>query len=36
MTCATYLKLPNYSSRAVLAAQLMRSMKDGQGSFNLS
>ncbi|KLT39033.1 hypothetical protein CC85DRAFT_298164 [Cutaneotrichosporon oleaginosum] len=36
MTCATYLKLPNYSSRAVLSSQLMRSMKDGQGSFNLS
>ncbi|BEJ17896.1 hypothetical protein CspHIS471_0701640 [Cutaneotrichosporon sp. HIS471] len=36
MTCATYLKLPNYSTRAVLASQLMRSMKDGQGSFNLS
>lgn len=36
MTCATYLKLPSYSSRDVLASQLMRSMKDGQGSFNLS
>lgn len=36
MTCASYLKLPDYSSKTVLQAQLLRCMQDGQGSFNLS
>ncbi|TXT15889.1 hypothetical protein VHUM_00392 [Vanrija humicola] len=36
MTCAQYLKLPDYSSKEVLSAQLGRAMHDGGGSFHLS
>lgn len=36
MTCAQYLKLPDYSSKEVLAAQLWRAIRDGSGSFHLS
>ncbi|WVO12675.1 hypothetical protein L204_100280 [Cryptococcus depauperatus] len=36
MTCALYLKMPDYSSREILAAQFERAMKDGKGSFLLS
>lgn len=36
MTCAQYLKLPDYSSKEVLSAQLSRAMHDGGGSFHLS
>ncbi|OCF37256.1 E3 ubiquitin-protein ligase TRIP12 [Kwoniella heveanensis BCC8398] len=36
MTCAQYLKLPDYSSKEVLAAQIERAMLDGGGSFHLS
>ena len=36
MTCAQYLKMPDYSSKEVLAAQLQRAMRDGGGSFHLS
>ena len=31
-----YLKLPDYSSKEVLASQLKRAMLDGGGSFHLS
>lgn len=36
MTCALYLKMPDYSSKEVLAAQFERAMRDGRGSFLLS
>lgn len=36
MTCAQYLKLPDYSSVDVLRTQLNRAMLDGSGSFHLS
>eukprot|EP00047_Mylnosiga_fluctuans_P008553 m.7767 g.7767 ORF g.7767 m.7767 type:complete len:1657 (+) comp2221_c0_seq1:146-5116(+) len=36
MTCQNYLKLPEYSSRAVLAAKLRLALAEGQGSFLLS
>ncbi|WVR06423.1 hypothetical protein IAU60_003454 [Kwoniella sp. DSM 27419] len=36
MTCAQYLKLPDYSTKEVLAAQIQRAMLDGGGSFHLS
>jgi len=36
MTCAQYLKLPDYSSIDVLRAQLNRAILDGSGSFHLS
>eukprot|EP00397_Hematodinium_sp_SG-2012_P000972 GEMP01000973.1.p1 GENE.GEMP01000973.1~~GEMP01000973.1.p1 ORF type:complete len:1607 (+),score=348.82 GEMP01000973.1:74-4822(+) len=36
MTCANYLKLPAYSSEAVLESKLKRALEDGQGSFLLS
>ena len=36
MTCANYLKLPDYSTDAVLAAKLRTAMTEGQGSFHLS
>jgi E3 ubiquitin-protein ligase TRIP12 len=36
MTCANYLKLPDYSSEAVLAAKLRVAMTEGQGAFHLS
>lgn len=36
MTCAQYLKLPDYSSKEVLATQLWRAIRDGSGSFHLS
>jgi E3 ubiquitin-protein ligase TRIP12 len=36
MTCAQYLKLPDYSSIEVLHAQLLRATLDGSGSFHLS
>lgn len=35
-TCFHYLKLPKYSSRAVLERQLLRAITDGQGSFDLT
>lgn len=35
-TCFHYLKLPNYSSCAVLEKQLLRAITDGQGSFDLT
>ncbi|WVF68897.1 hypothetical protein IAT40_003670 [Kwoniella sp. CBS 6097] len=36
MTCAQYLKLPDYSTKEILAAQISRAMLDGGGSFHLS
>ncbi|WVQ72803.1 hypothetical protein IAR50_002363 [Cryptococcus sp. DSM 104548] len=36
MTCALYLKMPDYSTKEVLAAQFDRAMRDGKGSFLLS
>ncbi|KAG8827658.1 Ubiquitin fusion degradation protein 4 [Serendipita sp. 401] len=36
MTCAHYLKLPSYSSRAVMEQKLVIAMREGTGSFHLS
>ncbi|KAL7423043.1 Ubiquitin fusion degradation protein 4 [Cryptotrichosporon argae] len=36
MTCAQYLKMPDYSTKEVLGMQLERAMLDGGGSFHLS
>ena len=36
MTCANYLKLPDYSSKEVMVQKLKLAMTEGQGSFHLS
>lgn len=36
MTCANYLKMPDYSSLAVLQERLGMAIKEGQGAFHLS
>jgi len=36
MTCANYLKLPEYSSKEVMHERLHVAISDGQGSFHLS
>ena len=36
MTCANYIKLPNYSTTDALRTQLLKAMAEGQGSFHLS
>ena len=36
MTCANYIKLPPYSSKAVLRERLLYAIREGQGSFDLS
>ncbi|KAF5336718.1 hypothetical protein D9758_015081 [Tetrapyrgos nigripes] len=36
MTCVNYLKLPEYSSKAVMKEKLRVAMKEGVGSFHLS
>lgn len=36
MTCALYLKLPDYSTIETLRSQLNRAIVDGSGSFHLS
>ena len=36
MTCASYLKLPPYSSKEIMAQRLHYAMNEGQGSFDLS
>ncbi|KAL0059411.1 Ubiquitin fusion degradation protein 4 [Marasmius tenuissimus] len=36
MTCVNYLKLPEYSSKAVMKEKLRIAMKEGVGSFHLS
>jgi len=36
MTCVNYLKLPEYSSKAVMRAKLETAIREGVGSFHLS
>ena len=36
MTCVNYLKLPEYSSKAVMREKLNIAMREGVGSFHLS
>ncbi|KAG0237129.1 Ubiquitin fusion degradation protein 4 [Actinomortierella wolfii] len=36
MTCANYLKMPDYSSKAVMRRKIEIAMNEGQGSFHLS
>jgi E3 ubiquitin-protein ligase TRIP12 len=36
MTCVNYLKMPDYSSIAVMKKQLSIAIKEGQGAFHLS
>jgi len=36
MTCANFIKLPEYSSKAIMRNQLITAISDGQGSFLLS
>ena len=36
MTCANYLKLPPYSSKAIMETRLLFAVREGQGSFDLS
>lgn len=36
MTCVNYLKLPDYSSKAVMREKLKTAMQEGVGSFHLS
>jgi E3 ubiquitin-protein ligase TRIP12 len=36
MTCANYLKLPDYSTKATMRARLLLACEEGQGSFLLS
>mmetsp|Transcript_15857 Transcript_15857/g.33917 ORF Transcript_15857/g.33917 Transcript_15857/m.33917 type:complete len:980 (-) Transcript_15857:729-3668(-) len=36
MTCANYLKLPDYSSKAVMKERLLTAISEGQGCFLLS
>jgi E3 ubiquitin-protein ligase TRIP12 len=36
MTCANYLKVPEYSSREVLDTRFRTAIKEGRGSFHLS
>lgn len=36
MTCANYVKLPAYSSQAVMRERLLFAIREGQNSFDLS
>ncbi|KAI0091468.1 hypothetical protein BDY19DRAFT_983799 [Irpex rosettiformis] len=36
MTCVNYLKLPDYSTKAVMKERLLTAMQEGVGSFHLS
>ena len=36
MTCANYLKMPPYSTKAAMRERLMYAIHNGQGSFDLS
>jgi E3 ubiquitin-protein ligase TRIP12 len=36
MTCANYIKLPPYSSKAVMRERILFAIREGQGSFDLS
>lgn len=36
MTCANYVKLPDYSDMNVLRERLLTAIQEGQGAFHLS
>ena len=36
MTCANYLKLPDYSSKVIMRQRLFFAMNEGQNSFHMS
>lgn len=36
MTCANYVKLPDYSTKAMLRKRLLIAIEEGQGAFHLS
>lgn len=36
MTCANYIKLPNYASKEILRSKLLTAIQEGQQSFHLS
>jgi len=36
MTCANYVKLPDYSDADVLRKRLLTAIQEGQGAFHLS
>ena len=36
MTCANFIKLPEYSNKLIMKNQLLRAIREGQGSFLLS
>ncbi|SAL95676.1 hypothetical protein [Absidia glauca] len=36
MTCANYLKMPDYLSKTIMHEQLLKSMEEGTNSFLLS
>jgi E3 ubiquitin-protein ligase TRIP12 len=36
MTCANYVKLPDYSSKVVMKQRLFTAINEGQGAFYLS
>lgn len=36
MTCANYLKLPNYSSESIMREKLLQAVNEGAGAFLLS
>jgi E3 ubiquitin-protein ligase TRIP12 len=36
MTCANFLKLPEYSNRDIMQQQILKAIREGQGSFLLS
>ena len=36
MTCANYVKLPDYSSKEIMRERLLTAIREGQGAFYLS
>ena len=36
MTCANYVKLPDYSSKEIMRERLLTAINEGQGAFYLS
>jgi E3 ubiquitin-protein ligase TRIP12 len=36
MTCANYVKLPDYSSKEMMRERLLTAISEGQGAFYLS
>ena len=36
MTCANYVKLPDYSTKDILRKRLLTAIEEGQGAFHLS